>query len=108
MAVEPTRTWLHIVPERQPEVLELPHFLAVLAMSQVDDVRNAQRLELLHVAPGGYCAAKRQPLACPKHPHAGTPLFVANLLKTNVLSPQNCPKMAIKNKALTGTPKMGF
>jgi hypothetical protein len=51
-------------------VLELPHLLAVLAVPQVDDVCNTQGLELLHVAPGGYRAAKRQPLAYPKHLHA--------------------------------------
>jgi len=76
-AVEPTRAGFHVVPERQPQALELADFPAVLAVPQVDDVRNAHGLEMLHMAPGGYRAAKRQPLAYPKHLHA-----VASFVRT--------------------------
>jgi hypothetical protein len=64
---------LHIISEWQPKVLELAYFSAVLAMPQVDDVRNALRLKFFNVAPGCYGAAKRQPLAYPKHLHAFAP-----------------------------------
>jgi hypothetical protein len=36
-------------------------------------MRNTKRLEFLYVLPGGYGATKRQPLAYPKHLHAGAP-----------------------------------
>jgi hypothetical protein len=66
-------------------------------------------LEFLHVAPGGNGAAKAQPPANPKDFHASTAFAVLpNLLKTNVLSPENNPKTATQNKALTNYPKMGF
>lgn len=73
VSIEPLRARLHIVLERQPQALELPHFLAVLAVSLVDDVRDAQRLELLDVLPGRDGTAKRQPLAYPKQVHAIAP-----------------------------------
>jgi hypothetical protein len=71
--MEPIRPRLLVVPEWQPQVLELADFLAVLTVAQVDDVRDAQRLEFFYMAPCGYCAAKRQPLAYPKHLHACAP-----------------------------------
>ena len=73
MAVEPTRAWLHVVPKRQTQVLELSDFLAVLVAEKVHYVRYAQGLELLHVAPGGYLAAKRQAFSHKKCPHATPP-----------------------------------
>jgi hypothetical protein len=71
---------LPVVPKWQPQTLELPHLFAVLAMPQVDDMRNTKRLEFLYVLPGGYGATKPQPLAYPKHLHAGTP-FCAYLTR---------------------------
>jgi hypothetical protein len=73
MPVEPLGARLLIVPEWQPQVLELPDLLAVLSVSQVDDMRNSQTLEFFYVLPGGYRAAKCQPLAYPKHLHTFAP-----------------------------------
>ena len=79
LTVKPFRPMLLVVPEWQPQVLELANFFAVLAISQVDDMCNARSLELLNVLPAGYGTAKRKPLAYPKHLHAVAPLCVPNL-----------------------------
>ena len=71
--MEPIRAWLLIVPERQPQVLELAHFFVVVAAPQVDHVCDAQGLQLLYVPPGCNGTAKRQPLAYPKHAHTVAP-----------------------------------
>jgi len=67
--VEPSWTRLHIIPQREPQILELTDFLAVLAVPQVDNVGDTEGLELFHVAPRCNGAAKGQPLANPKRLH---------------------------------------
>jgi len=85
VTVEPFRARHHVISERQPEALELADLLAVLSVSQINDVRDAQCLEFFDVPPGGYRAAKCQPPAYPKHLHGVAPLVcVPNLFKTNV------------------------
>src|SRR6266550_8565855 len=78
MAVEPTRAWLHVVPKRQTQVLELTDFLAMLVAEKVDHMGYAQGLELLHVAPGGDLATKCQAFRHKKCLHAAPPLCVPN------------------------------
>ena len=78
MAIEPTRAWLHVVPKRQTQVLELSDFLAMLVAEKIHDVCYAQRLELLHAAPGGYFAAEGQPFSHKKCLHAVPPVCVPN------------------------------
>src|SRR5580704_15541891 len=76
--VEPPWARLVVVPEWQPKILKLADFLSVLAVPKVDNVSDAQRLELLYMLPGGYGAAKRQPLSHKPCLHAGAP-FVGTL-----------------------------
>src|SRR5258708_12305337 len=77
VTIEPPRARLHVIPERQPEALELADFFAVLSVSQVNDVRDAQCLEFFDVPPGGYRAPKCQPPPYPKHPHPPSPLSLS-------------------------------
>ena len=58
LPVKPLRVGLGVVVERQPERLELPHLLAVRAEAKIDDVRDAERLQSLDVAPTRNGAAK--------------------------------------------------
>jgi hypothetical protein len=71
--VEPIRTRVVVVSKRKPQTFELADFLPMLAMPKIYDVRDAQCLKFFNVAPGGHRAAKRQPLAYPKHLHAVAP-----------------------------------
>jgi hypothetical protein len=101
LTVKPFRPMLLVVLEWQPQVLELANFFAVRANSQVDDMRNAERLELVYVPPGGYGAAKSQPLAYPKHLHAVAPLCVPNPFVKHVFYKRRTrPNLACKTSHL--------
>ena len=57
-SVKPARAWLLVISEWKPEPLKLSNLLVVCVSHEIDDVGDAQVLELLDVRPSGYCAAK--------------------------------------------------
>ena len=109
MPVKPFRSRLLVVSEPEPQVLELVDFFAVLAVAQVDDMRNTQGLQLLYVPPGCNSAAKRQPLAYPKHPHAVAPFVRTQpVCKTCVYQTPFLAQLGQQNKPLTAPQPLGF
>jgi hypothetical protein len=57
-SVEPARAGLLVIFERKPEPFKLPDLLGVFVSHEVDDVGDAQALELLDVRPSSYRTAK--------------------------------------------------
>ena len=107
--IEPFRPRFHVVPEWQPQALELADFFGVLAVPKINYVCDAQRLEFPYVAPGGYCTAECQPLAYPKHLHAAAPLCVPNPFVKHVFSKRRVrPHWACQTSHLPHPSHWGF
>jgi hypothetical protein len=57
-SIKPARAWFLVVFEREPQPLKLSHVFVVLVSLEINDVRDAQTLQPLHVRPSGYRTAK--------------------------------------------------
>jgi hypothetical protein len=60
--IEPSRSGLEVVLEGKPDVSELLN-VSVTRASEVYDVSYSERLQLLHMGLGFYCASEREPFA---------------------------------------------
>lgn len=71
--VEPVRASFLVIPERKPEPPKLSDLFVVCTSAKIDDVCDAQVLELFDVTPCSYRTAKGQPFSHEESFHSPPP-----------------------------------